>query len=112
MADTKKAGGKRKTSPLNETVLRLTEGLSPKAANLIIEAYSEMPYVVRDALDDYYKAKEGLDGKDGMEAVKRSLEQLKQACEANEEYMELYQTAKTDANQEIAEMYANGGISV
>ena len=100
------------TSDLNASVLKLIDGMSPKAANLVIKAYNEVPYIVRDAIDDYYKAKDGLAGKDGKEAVKRSLEQLRQACEANEEYMELYQTAKTDANQEIAELYANGGMSV
>ena len=101
-----------KESQLNEAVLKLVEGMKPKAANLIIEAYNEMPYIVRDALDEYYGAKESIADKDGVESVKKALSMLKEACEANPEYMQLYDAAKGDANQEIAELYANGGMSV
>ena len=101
-----------KKSALNETVLKLIEGLSPRVANLIIEAYNEVPFVVRDALEGYYNAKSGISGKGGIESVKKALEKLKDMCEANPQYMNLYDTAKDDANQEIAELYANGGMSV
>ena len=112
MADDKKETKKSKASPLNEAVLKLVEGMKPKAANLIIEAYNEMPYIVRDALDEYYRAKEGISDKEGLDSVRTSLETLKEACEANPDYIRLYDAAKDDANQEIAELYANGGMSV
>ena len=112
MADDKKATKKSKASPLNEAVLRLVEGMKPKAANLIIEAYNEVPYIVRDALDEYYTAKGRISDKEGIDSVRKSLEALKKACEANPDYMQLYDAAQDDANQEIAELYANGGISV
>ena len=112
MADEKKATKKTKASPLNETVLKLVDGMSPKAANLVIEAYDGMPYVVKDALDEYYNARDGIAEKDGIESIRKALESLKASCEANPDYMNLYDTAKDDANQEIAELYANGGMSV
>lgn len=112
MEDKNKKNARTNKLALNETVLKLIEGLSPRAANLIIEAYNEMPFVVKDALDDYYNAKSGISGKDGIEAVRKALEQLKAMCEANPQYMKLYDAAKDDANQEIAELYANGGMSV
>lgn len=112
MVDNNKKNSRPNKSALNETVLKLIEGLSPRAANLIIEAYNEMPFVVKDALDGYYNAKSGISGKDGIGAVKGALGQLKDMCEANPQYMELYDAAKDDANQEIAELYANGGMSV
>lgn len=112
MADDKKTTKRSKLSPLNEAVLKLVEGMKPKAANLIIEAYNEVPYIVRDALDEYYRAKDGISDKEGLDSVRKSLEALKEACEANPDYMQLYDAAKGDANQEIAELYANGGMSV
>ena len=112
MADDKKTTKMSKLSPLNEAVLKLIEGLSPRAANLIIEAYKETPYIVRDALDDYYKAKDNIAEKDGIDSVRKALATFKGVCEANPEYMNLYEMAKDDANQEIAELYANGGMSV
>ena len=112
MADDKRTTKKSKASPLNEAVIKLVDGMKPKAANLIIESYNEMPYIVRDALDDYYKAKDNIDEKDGIDSVRKSLETFKEVCEANPEYMNLYEMAKEDANQEIAELYANGGMSV
>lgn len=33
----------KKESQLNETVLKLIEGLSPRVANLMIDAYNEVP---------------------------------------------------------------------
>ena len=102
----------KKESQLNEMVLKLIEGLSPRVANLIIDAYNEVPFVVKDALDDFYNAKAGISGKGGIESVKKALEKLKDMCEANPQYMELYDAARDDANQEIAELYANGGMSV
>lgn len=112
MEDNNKKTSKAKKSALNETVLKLIEGLSPRVANLIIDAYNEVPFVVKEALDDFYNAKYGISGKDGIEAVKKALEKLKDMCEANPQYMNLYDAARDDANQEIAELYANGGMSV
>lgn len=112
MADKNKTKSKKKASHLNETVLKFVDGMSPQAANLVIDAYGEIPYVVKDALDDYYSAKAGISSKEGIDAVRQSLEGLKSACDANPDYMKLYDAAKEDANQEIAEMYANGGMSV
>ena len=102
----------KKESQLNETVLKLIEGLSPRVANLIIDAYNEVPFVVRDALEGYYDAKSGISGKGGIEAVKKALGKLKDMCEANPQYMKLYEAEKDDANQEIADLYANGGMSL
>ena len=102
----------KKESKLNETVLKFIEGLSPRVSNLIIDAYNEVPFVVRDALEGYYDAKSGISGKGGIEAVKKALGKLKDMCEANPQYMKLYDAAKDDANQEIAELYANGVMSV
>ena len=108
----KQATGKNKTSPLNEMVLAAIEGMPPDAANMVIEAFHNIPFVVKDALDDFYKAKDGIDGKNGIDGIKEALERLKGACEANPTYQKLYSTAKDEANQEIAELYANGGMSV
>ena len=102
----------KKESQLNETVLKLIEGLSPRVANLIIDAYNEVPFVVRDALEGYYDAKSGISGKGGIEAVKKALGKLKDMCEANPQYMKLYAAAKDSANKEIADLYANGGMSL
>ena len=99
-------------SRMNELVLKLIDGMSPKAANMVIGAYNEMPYVVRDALDDFYNAKSRIDGEDGIDAVRESLDRLKKACEANEQYMDYYELAKGEANSDIADLYANGGMSV
>lgn len=112
MVDKNNKTARANKAALNETVLKLIEGLSPRVANLIIGAYNEMPFVVKDALDGYYNAKSGISGKDGIEAVKKALEQLKAMCEANPQYMGLYDAARDAANQEIADLYANGGMSV
>lgn len=111
-AKKKQDNGKNKVSPLNAMVLSAIEGMPPDAANMVIKAFHEIPYVVKDALEDFYKAKDGIDGKGGMESMKDALERLRGACEANPSYQKLYATAKDEANQEIAELYANGGISV
>ena len=105
----KNKGGR---SRLAEMVLKRVEGLPTAAANGFIEAFNEIPNIIKKALDEYYVAMDTVDADGGIEGVKKALEKLKKVCDANEYYKDLYVAAKSEANQEIAELYANGVMSV
>ena len=107
---TKKQDGKR--TRIADSILRMIDGMPDLAAMRVIEAFDEMPFVVRDALDDYYKAMDGLDSSHGIDAVKKSLAELQAKCEANPKYEAIFKAAKEEANQEMAELYANGDMSI
>lgn len=101
-----------KEERLNGIILGIVDGLPTMAANRVIEAFNEMPYVVRDALEDFYNAMEGVDVEDGVEKVREALVNLQKMCEANPEYKRIYGAAKEEANQGLAELYANGMMSI
>lgn len=104
-----KKGGKPR---LDEVILQIVEGMSPRAANMVLDSFNEIPMVVRDAVNKFCEAEGKISEKGGIKGVKAALEELKKACEGDSVYEELYSKAREEANQEIAEMYANGGMSV
>lgn len=96
---------------LAKTILKLIDGMPTTAAVHVIDAYNQIPILIRDAFEEFYKAKSNVDGRDGISLLQKSLEQLKEVCRGSE-YEEFYEIAKSEANQEIAELYANGVMSV
>lgn len=112
MADKEDKNNAGKRNHTDEVILNLIEGMSPVAANRVIDAYYQFPIVIRDALSDFYKAMGGISEEGGIERVKKALAALNEICDGNGEYADICKAAKEEANQEIAEMYANGGMSV
>lgn len=108
----KKKAKKGKASHLNEMVLNLVDGMSARAANMVIASYNQIPIVIRDSINEFYNAIDGIAEEGGAERVKTALANLDDICEGNAEYDWICKMAKEETNQEIAELYANGGMSV
>lgn len=112
MEDKKNKGKKSKAAHLDEAVLNLVDGMSASAANMVIASYNQIPIVIRDAINEFYNAIDGIAEKGGIERAKAALANLDDICEGNAEYDWICKKAKEETNQEIAELYANGGMSV
>lgn len=96
----------------DEEILDMVKDYPPWMANAVLDSYGRMSYTVKDALEGFYKALGGTNGEFTADRITDALESLRNACEANPEYEDIYQAAKTEANNRIADAYANGDISV
>lgn len=112
MEEKKNKAKKGKASHLNEVVLNLVGGMSARAANMVIASYNQIPIVIRDSINEFYNAIDGIADEGGVERVKTALANLDDICEGNAEYDWICKMAKEETNQKIAELYANGGMSV
>lgn len=97
---------------ITDEVVKMAESVSPELGQRIIAEYQNIPQEIRDTIEKLHDAMSGLSQKSGVDGIKGILEKFKEQCEDYPEYEELYNTAKNQANQEIAEMFANGDMSV
>ena len=95
-----------------DTIIRLAKECPPTVGKVILEQYQSIPFVVREAVEEFYEAKGRIDDKDGIEAIKGALKKLREACEANPRYKEVYQSTKEEAQGELAEVIANNRVNV
>lgn len=95
----------------SDTIVRLANECSPAVGKRIIEQYQSIPFVVRDAVDDFYAAMEHIEDRDSIDTIKESLKQLADACEANPIYKDVYEAARNEAQEAIADVIANEGMS-
>lgn len=96
----------------DDEVIEMVKDFSPGLAKAVLETYQGMSYTVKNALNEVYACMGNVKGGESIAKLESALTKLKKACEANPEYEDLYSSAKEDANQMIAEEYANGGLSV
>lgn len=95
-----------------DSILELSNGCSPSVGKMILEQYQSIPFVVRDALDEFYEAMDNITDKDSIQTMQEVLTRLRDACEANPSYNELYETAQKEAQEAIADVIANEGMSI
>lgn len=97
---------------VTDSIIRMTKECSPAVGKVLLEQYQNIPYVVRDAVDGFYEALERIEDRDSISAIKESLNKLGEACEANPTYRDVYEAAKKEAQDEIAEIIANEGMTL
>jgi hypothetical protein len=97
---------------VSNTVIRMANECSPAVGKRIIEQYQSIPFVVRDAVADFHKAMEQVEDRDSIDAIKESLKQLANACEANPSYKDVYEAARNEAQEAIADVIANEGMNL
>lgn len=97
---------------VKDAVKEKMKGLSPNASKMLIEAYYRMPYMLRDAVEEFGRSVVKIDDMGDVEKVKRSLSEVKRLCGLNPEYSEIYEGAKLEAKDAIAEAVANGGLGI
>ena len=105
-------GKDRDDIKVSDTIVRLANECSPAVGKRIIEQYQSIPFVVRDAVADFYKAMEQVEDRDSIDAIKESLKQLADACEANPSYKDVYEAARNEAQEAIADVIANEGMNL
>ena len=105
-------GKDRDDIKVSDTIVRLANECSPAVGKRIIEQYQSIPFVVRDAVADFYKAMEQIEDRDSIDAIKESLKQLGDACEANPSYKDVYEAARNEAQEAIADVIANEGMNL
>lgn len=103
---------KKPTKSLNETIFSLVDSVSPTVGKLILKKYHMIPFVVKDAVEDLYAAISKASDRDSIDKIKEALKNLKEACEANPDYNGVYEAAKKEAQDEIAEVVANEGMAL
>lgn len=93
-------------------MLELVEEMSPSIGRLVLNEYQKMPFGVKDSLNELYAALEAVENEEGLMTVKEILSKLKEACEANPEYLDVYEAAKKECQEELAESIANNGMNL
>lgn len=101
---------KKKIRNLDDAIFSLVDNVSPRVGKLILQQYQRIPFVVRDALEDFYAVLAKASDRDSIDKIKETLTKLKGACEANPDYKGIYEAAKKEAQDEIAEEVANEGM--
>lgn len=96
----------------DRTILEIVDSASPLVGKYILEEYGKVPFVVKDAVADFYKAMEQIEDRDSIDAIKESLKQLGDACEANPSYKDVYEAARNEAQEAIADVIANEGMNL
>lgn len=102
----------KKKSNLDEAIFSLVDSVSPRVGKLILQQYHKMPFVVRDAVGDFYAVLSKASDKDSINKIREVLNRLQEACVANPNYKDIYEAAKKEAQDEIAEVVANEGMSL
>ena len=103
----------KKTMDMDNKIIQLVEELPTQAAKAVLEEYqNNIPFVVKDAIDEFYNAMNSIDGKESISVLSNALRQLKQACEANPDYKEVYEAASKEAKESVADIVANNGLDI
>lgn len=97
---------------VSDTIVRLANECSPAVGKRIIEQYQSIPFVVRDAVDDFYEAMEQIEDRGSIDDIKGSLRRLRYACEANPAYKDVYEVARNEAQDAIADVITNEGMNL
>lgn len=97
---------------LDQKIHELVKGMSPEAGLLVLKEFNSIPFVIKDAVEDFYAAMEDIEELDSIDLIKDALARLKKACEANPQYKGLYDVAKSEAKDAIADVIANEGIDI
>lgn len=97
---------------LENRIIKIVNESSPDVGKMILDQYQHIPFVVRDAVDEFYEALERIEDRDSISAIKESLKNLGEACEANPAYKDVYEAAQKEAQEEIAEVIANEGMTL
>ena len=90
-----------RASAVANGIEEMMQGVSPQVEKLVRQGIYSIPYVVRDAVDDLYAAISN----QSYGELRRALRMLADACEANEEYKDIYESARQEAEKAI------GGIA-
>lgn len=104
---------KTKVPTLDREIVELVKGLPPTAGKAVLEEYRKrMPFVVKEAIDGFYEAMNGIKDKDSISSLNQSLKKLNTACEANPDYKEVYDAAQNEAKEKVADIVANEGLAL
>ena len=103
---------KKTTKNLDEAIFSLVDSVSPRVGKLILQQYQKIPCVVRDALGDFYTELPKVLDMGSIDTIKRPLKNLQKACEANPDYMEIYDAAKKEAKNNVADVVASEGFAL
>lgn len=94
---------------LNERLIALANEFTPSVGNRVLKQILDIPYVVKDALDEYQRAMGQIEDRDSIEELKEAIKRLGKACEANPAYKGVYEAAKKEAQEQVADVIANKG---
>lgn len=98
---------------LNSEIVEQVKDLPPSAGMAVLKHYRDMfPYVVKEAMDGLYAALDNLEDEVAVDEVKDQLEKLKDACDANPKWKDIYDAAKREAKQKIAEAVSSEKITL
>ena len=93
-------------------VLEMVEGMSPSVGKLVLDEYQNIPFTVKDAVEDFYDVLSKASDRDSIDEIKMALQRLADTCDANPSYKEIYEIAKKEARNEIADVIANEGMAL
>lgn len=100
------------SNKLQKQILKIAKKLPPSAATTLVKKYEETPFVIREALDNFYSNLEQLTGIETVESVRTALNKLKQVCDANPSYQDVYEAALAEAKKVVSKGIANSDISI
>ena len=103
---------KKKLRNADSAILELVDSVSPAVGKLILNEYNKMPYAMREAIKDFYAALDDVADKDSIGTIQEALNKLRNVCDANPAYKDVYEAAKREAQNEIAEVVANEGMAL
>lgn len=102
-----------KVPTLDGEIVELVKGLPLTAGKVVLEEYRKgIPFVVKEAIDEFYVAMAGIKDKDSISVLNKSLKALKNACEANPAYEEIYEAAQKEAKESVADIVVNEGLTL
>jgi len=112
-ATSSKGNKSDKPRTMNSEIVEQVKDLPPSAGMAVLKHYRDMfPYVVKEAMDGLYAALDNLEDEVAVDEVKDQLEKLKDACDANPKWKDIYDAAKREAKQKIAEAVSSEKITL
>jgi hypothetical protein len=98
---------------MDKKMSEIIKALPPKAGRAVLEEYrNSIPFVVKDAIDEFYAAMNGLKDRQSVDSLREAMTMLKAACEANPKFQDVYEAAKREAKNSLADAVANEGMTL